>query len=156
MAPDQPNIPPPVAPQTPQQPYYAALPPGYGYALPPLTNKLALASMIIGLTSAGVPLLLDLLRYALPYMLGPSYGLPYFFLFSLATTFIGLLAFAGMITAVVLGHIALGRAQRFPWLRPTRGQALTGLIAGYVGLSVQILLPFGVALFYVRFGYWHF
>lgn len=161
MAPNQPNLPPSPTPLPPpnQQPYYVVpLAPGFRYVAPPLTNKLALASMVIGLTSVGLPLLLEVLRYAIPNLQGITFsqgsgsGMPYYFVFALVSTLIGLLAIVGLIISVVLGHIALGRVARFPWLRATRGQALTGLIAGYAGLALQLVLPVGVVLVY---GIWH-
>jgi hypothetical protein len=59
-------------------------------------------------------------------------------LIQVASGVIGLAGFAGFISAIVTGHIALSRAKRYPPGQAMRGLAITGLVIGYLSLVVLV------------------
>ncbi len=106
-----PDVPPPPAPQYPQAPAYGAQPPAYpaygaapaygAYPAPPKTNTLAIVSLIASI--AGVVIVY----------------------------------FIGSIVGIITGHMSLSQLKTSN--EGGRGLALAGVIVGYVGLALSIL-----------------
>lgn len=125
-APQQPGYPagPSAAPgypgAAPSTPGYQA--PGYAqpysppYPVPAKSNGLAVTALICGI--AGVAL------FWLAYIVLP---------------------FLAAVTAIITGHLALGRIKRDPGLGG-KGIAITGLVLGYVGAVINLIIGIGFLL----------
>jgi hypothetical protein len=59
-------------------------------------------------------------------------------------TVLGVVGLPAMIAAIVTGHIALGRAKRFPPQQAGRGLAIAGLVIGYASIALSLLLVVAV------------
>lgn len=128
-APQQPGYP-GTAPQSQGYPGAAPAAPGYGapsygqpyappYPVPLKSNGLAITALICGI--AGVVL------FWLAYIVLP---------------------FLAAVTAIITGHLALGRIKRDPALGG-KGIALTGVILGYVGAVLNLVIGIGFLLLIV-------
>lgn len=80
-----------------------------------------------------------------PGMPGPMYLQPSnspLAIASLICSIVGFVGFPvlGWIAGVVLGHLALGQIKAQPYRYSGRGLAVAGLIIGYIGLGLLVLL----------------
>lgn len=119
--PSQPYGTPPPQYAPPSQPYGAppqqyAPPPGYGAPQPAYGQQ---------------PM------YGMPVAAPPSNGLATTSLIlGICSVFFGILT---GIPAVITGHMALGKIKENPMLANSKGQAMAGLIIGYVAIGLTVL-----------------